>query len=53
MKYQIVSVSGITYNKVVEKLVKEVNAAMAIGWEPLGGVVIIGSRYAQTMVKHR
>jgi hypothetical protein len=54
MKYKIVSVSGgFSVKSAVEKLTKEVNDAIAIGWEPVGGLVLLGTHYAQAMVKRR
>ena len=39
--------------KVFETLVKEVNAAIAMGWEPVGGVALVNARLVQAMVKRR
>ena len=53
MKCQVLSISGLTDSETIEKLVKEVDDAMTIGWEPPGGVEVIGNHYAQTMTKRR
>ena len=54
MNYQIVSV-GIFMSpaKSLERLAKEVNAAIAMGWEPVGGITIVNARLVQPMVKRR
>ncbi len=54
MNYRIVSV-GIVFSpaKSLENLAKEVNAAIAMGWEPVGGVALVNARVVQAMVKRR
>jgi hypothetical protein len=55
MEYKIVfchSLLGAT--KAIEKLVKAVNEAISLGWEPLGGVSLTGEgTAAQAMIKRR
>ena len=57
MQYRIISVPRCCFTfspaKTLEKLVKEVNAAIAQGWEPLGGITVIGTFYLQAMIKSR
>ena len=54
MYYQIISV-GVFFSpaKALENLAKEVNAAIAMGWEPVGGVTVVNARLIQPMVKRR
>ncbi len=54
MNYQIISV-GVMFSgvKALEALAKEVNAAIAMGWEPVGGVALVNARLIQAMVKRR
>ena len=37
----------------LERPTKQVNEAVAIGWEPVGGRVVLGGRRIQPMVKRR
>ncbi len=54
MNYQIISVGVmLSGTKALETLVKEVNAAIAMGWEPVGGVALVNARVVQAMVKRR
>lgn len=53
MQYKIISVSAFSFKGAMEKLMKEVNATIALEWEPVGGVVLLGAHYAQAMVKRR
>jgi hypothetical protein len=54
MQYQIISVSAVfSGSKALEKLTKEVNEAIALGWEPQGGVAVAANQYIQAMVKRR
>jgi len=54
MYYQIVSVGVfLSPANALEHLAKEVNAAIAVGWEPVGGVTQVGTRLVQPMVKRR
>ncbi len=54
MNYQIVSV-GVMFSgaKALEALAREVNAAIAMGWEPVGGITLVNARLVQAMVKRR
>lgn len=54
MQYRIISVSGFTHATKIERLTREVNEAIALGWEPLGAVVLqAAGHYAQAMIKRR
>ncbi|HUJ42021.1 MAG TPA: hypothetical protein VLW52_00315 [Opitutaceae bacterium] len=55
MQYRIISVTAVfSKSKALEELAKEVNAAMAMGWEPVGGVATVhGNLIAQAMIKRR
>lgn len=54
MQYKIISVQAVfSPSKALEKLAKEVNAAIALGWEPLGGVSFAGNQLLQAMIKRR
>jgi hypothetical protein len=59
MQYRIIVASSsgfsITFSRksMLERLTKEVNEAIAQGWEPLGGVSIYGVQLMQAMVKRR
>jgi hypothetical protein len=54
MQYRIISVSTVFSGfKALEKFIKEVNEAIALGWEPQGGVAFTGNRFIQAMVKRR
>lgn len=52
--YRIVQVTyHFSPKKALEQFEREVNEAMALGWEPTGGVVLAGGTYIQAMVKRR
>jgi hypothetical protein len=54
MEYKIISFhSAFSVTKALEKLVKAVNEAIALGWEPAGGVSLMENGVAQAMVKRR
>jgi hypothetical protein len=54
MQYKIISVSAVfSGSKALEKLTKEVNEAITLGWEPIGGLTTNGAHLFQAMVKHR
>jgi hypothetical protein len=54
MQYKIISVSAVfSGSKALEKLTKEVNEAIALGWEPMGGLTTCGNAFYQAMVKRR
>jgi hypothetical protein len=52
--YHIIHVNSVfSYKKALEQLEREVNEAMALGWEPVGGVAVAGATYFQAMIKRR
>ena len=52
MQYKVVVVSGLFSTKrALEKLAKEVNDAIADGWEPLGGVACNQAELFQALIK--
>ena len=55
MQYRIISVTAVfSGSKALEKLTKAVNEAMAMGWEPVGGVAVVhGNQLVQAMIKRR
>jgi hypothetical protein len=54
MQYRVVSVSAVfSGTKALEKLIREVNAAIAEGWEPLGGISCSETSLFQAMIKRR
>jgi hypothetical protein len=56
MQYKIISVSVLfprVRNAALEKLTKEVNEAIALGWEPLGGLACTAAALFQAMIKRR
>jgi hypothetical protein len=54
MQYKVITTCGAFSSKrALEKLTQEVNAAIAEGWEPLGGVAYNGPTLAQAMIKRR
>jgi len=54
MQYQIIHVAAIlSPSKALEKFTREVNEAIALGWEPQGGVAFTGNQFMQAMVKRR
>jgi len=56
MQYKIISVPRVfvfSTRGALERLTKEVNEAIALGWEPLGGPSIYGKILAQAMFKRR
>jgi hypothetical protein len=54
MQYKIISVSAVfSGSKALEKLTKEVNEAIALGWEPMGGLATNGTNLYQALVKRR
>ncbi len=54
MQYKIVSVAALfSGSKALEKLAKEVNDAIGLGWEPVGGIGVAGGVLVQAMVKRR
>ena len=55
MQYKIISVCAVfSRAKALERLAKEVNEAIALGWEPLGGLATLGAQsFFQAMIKRR
>ena len=55
MQYKVISVMAVfAKSKALEKLAQEVNEAMAMGWEPVGGVAAVhGNLVVQAMIKRR
>jgi hypothetical protein len=59
MQYRVISVSnsGLIFTafpkRTLERLIKEVNEAIAQGWEPQGGITIYGTQMLQAMIKRR
>jgi hypothetical protein len=54
MQYKIIKVAMVfSREKAFEKLTAEVNAAISLGWEPLGGLAFYGQILCQAMIKRR
>jgi hypothetical protein len=54
MEYKVIYFqSAFSAAKAFEKLVKAVNEAIALGWEPAGGVSATDYSVAQAMIKRR
>jgi hypothetical protein len=54
MQYRVITTYGAFSSKrALEKFTQEVNAAIAEGWEPLGGIAYNGPTLAQAMIKRR
>ena len=54
MEYKILRVSApFSPSKGVEKLAQLVNEAIALGWEPVGGVCQFQATLLQAMIKRR
>jgi hypothetical protein len=54
MQYKIISVSAVfSGSKALEKLTKQVNEAIALGWEPIGGLTACSAIFCQAMIKRR
>ena len=55
MQYKIISVCAVfSRSKALDKLTREVNEAIALGWEPIGGLATLGAqRFIQAMIKRR
>ena len=55
MQYKIISVISVfSPAKALEKLTREVNEAIMLGWEPIGGLTTVsGQRFFQAMIKRR
>jgi hypothetical protein len=54
MEYRVISASfSFSANKALEQLVREVNEAIRLGWEPMGGVMVMQGWLLQAMIKRR
>jgi hypothetical protein len=54
MQYKVIVIgSAFSTKRALEKLAKEVNDAIAEGWEPLGGVTFAQTSMLQAMIKRR
>ena len=54
MRYKVISVgSAFSTKRALEKLIKEVNDAITEGWEPQGGVMLLGTNLLQALIKRR
>jgi hypothetical protein len=59
MQYRVICVSNSGFSltdfpkRALERLTKEVNEAIAQGWEPLGGVSVCDAQFMQAMIKRR
>jgi hypothetical protein len=54
MQYKIISIiTSFSGSKALEKFAREVNEAIALGWEPVGGIAFANARLLQAMIKRR
>jgi len=58
MQYKVICVSGsnsfvFQAKRTLDQLVKEVNDAITEGWEPQGGVMLLGTTLLQALIKRR
>jgi hypothetical protein len=54
MQYKVITVTAVfSGSKALEKLTKEVNEAIALGWEPVGGIAFANACLLQAMIKRR
>lgn len=54
MQYRVISVNAaFSQKRALERLTKEVNEAIALGWEPIGGLAGAGAILLQAMIKRR
>ena len=54
MQYKIISVCAVfSRSKALDKLAREVNEAVSLGWEPIGGLATSGNSFHQAMIKRR
>lgn len=54
MEYKLITVSMTwSTNSALEKLVKAVNDAIALGWEPIGSPQPFHTQFCQAMIKRR
>ncbi len=54
MQYRIISVTNVfSAKRALEQLAREVNEAIALGWEPQGGITLHAGQFLQAMIKRR
>lgn len=54
MQYKIIRVAMVfSREKAFAKLTTEVNEAISLGWEPIGGLTLFGQILCQAMIKRR
>jgi hypothetical protein len=54
MQYRVISVRAcFSLKRAGERLTKEVNEAIALGWEPVGGIAVAKTGLLQAMIKRR
>jgi hypothetical protein len=54
MQYKVIYISSaFSIKRTLEKLIKEVNDAITEGWEPQGGVTLLGTNLLQALIKRR
>jgi len=55
MQYKIITVTAVfSATRALEEFTKQVNEAIALGWEPIGGLATVGcQRFYQAMIKRR
>jgi hypothetical protein len=54
MQYRVISVGAcFSMKRALERLTKEVNEAIALGWEPVGGIACTNTELLQAMIKRR
>lgn len=54
MEYKIVYVQNIwSTNRAIANLTRAVTEAIALGWEPLGGIAIVPGGVCQALIKRR
>ena len=54
MQYKVISVTAVFSGaKALEKFTKEVNKAISLGWEPVGGIAFANACLLQAMIKRR
>ena len=54
MQYRVILVTNIlSLKRAIDDLAQQVKEAIALGWEPLGGIAITDNAVAQAMTKRR
>ena len=54
MEYRVILVTNIlSLNRAIDRLTEQVKEAIALGWEPVGGIAITDDSVAQAMTKRR